>query len=126
MSKSKKNTPNTAEEVKTEELDKQAEIAGGVVKTKDTDNKKDDKKKDDKKKDDKNKAKKDKKKKDPNKKGLVKKTKETMSELKKVTWSSFGDVVKKTGVVIAFVIIFGILIYGIDTLVGFLSSLLVG
>ncbi len=121
MSKSKKNTPNTAEEVKTEELDKQAEIAGGVVKTKDTDNKKDDKKKDDK-----NKAKKDKKKKDPNKKGLVKKTKETMSELKKVTWASFGDVVKKTGVVIAFVIIFGILIYGIDTLVGFLSSLLVG
>ena len=56
----------------------------------------------------------------------MKKTKETMSELKKVTWASFGDVVKKTGVVIAFVIIFGILIYGIDTLVGFLSSLLVG
>ena len=119
MSKSKKNATNIAEEVKTEELDKQAEIADGVVKTKKVEDNK-------KAKGEKGKVKKDKKKKDPNKKGLVKKTKETVSELKKVTWTSFGDVVKKTGIVIAFVLIFGILIYGIDTLVGFLSSLLVG
>ena len=75
---------------------------------------------------DKNKKDKDKKKKDKkNKKGLIKKTKETASELKKVTWPSFGEVVKKTGIVIAFVVIFGLLIFGVDTLLGFLSSLLV-
>ena len=68
-----------------------------------------------------NKKKKDKK----NKKGLIKKTKETASELKKVTWPGFGEVVKKTGIVIAFVVIFGLLIFGVDTLLGFLSSLLV-
>ena len=65
------------------------------------------------------------KKKKTKKKGLVKKTKETASELKKVTWPSFGEVVKKTGIVIAFVVIFGLLIFGVDTLLGFLSSLLV-
>lgn len=76
--------------------------------------------------DNKNKKDKDKKKKDKkNKKGLIKKTKETASELKKVTWPSFGEVVKKTGIVIAFVVIFGLLIFGVDTLLGFLSSLLV-
>lgn len=76
--------------------------------------------------DSKNKKDKDKKKKDKkNKKGLIKKTKETASELKKVTWPTFGEVVKKTGIVIAFVVIFGLLIFGIDTLLGFLSRLLV-
>ncbi len=76
--------------------------------------------------DNKNKKDKDKKKKDKkNKKGLIKKTKETASELKKVTWPGFGEVVKKTGIVIAFVVIFGLLIFGVDTLLGFLSSLLV-
>ena len=64
-------------------------------------------------------------KKKENKKGLVKKTKETASELKKVTWPTFGDVVKKTGVVIAFVVIFGLLIFGVDTLLAFLSGLLI-
>ena len=64
-------------------------------------------------------------KKKENKKGLVKKTKETASELKKVTWPTFGDVVKKTGIVIAFVVIFGLLIFGVDTLLAFLSGLLI-
>ena len=80
--------------------------------------------KQDEKKDSKDGKKSDKKKK-TKKKGLVKKTKETASELKKVTWPSFGEVVKKTGIVIAFVVIFGLLIFGVDTLLGFLSSLLV-
>lgn len=64
-------------------------------------------------------------KKKENKKGPVKKTKETASELKKVTWPTFGDVVKKTGIVIAFVVIFGLLIFGVDTLLAFLSGLLI-
>lgn len=64
-------------------------------------------------------------KKKENKKGLVKKTKETASELKKVTWPTFGDVVKKTGIVIAFVVIFGLLIFGVDALLAFLSGLLI-
>ncbi|MBP3431408.1 MAG: preprotein translocase subunit SecE [Clostridia bacterium] len=68
-----------------------------------------------------------KKKKDKEKKGgLVKKTKETVSELKKVTWPTFGEVVKKTGIVIAFVLIFGLFIYGVNTLLGWLVGLLVG
>lgn len=88
---------------------------------------KEEKKKDDKsssKKDTSKDKKKDKKKKE-NKRGLVKRTKETASELKKVTWPSFAEVVKKTGIVIAFVVIFGLLIYGIDILLGWLVGLLV-
>ena len=67
--------------------------------------------------------KKDKKRKDGNG-GLGKKTKETMSELKKVTWPSFGEVVKKTGIVIAFVVLFGLFFYGINALLGWLATLL--
>ena len=53
----------------------------------------------------KDKVKKDKKKKD-NK--IIKSTRETASELKKVTWPSFKNVVKDTGIVLAFVLIFAI------------------
>lgn len=56
---------------------------------------------------------------------IAKTTKETVSELKKVTWPTFGDVVKKTGVVIAFVVIFGLFIYGVNTLLAWLTGLLV-
>ncbi len=72
-------------------------------------------------------AKKDNKKKDKKKekkKGLIKKTKETASELKKVTWPTFAEVIKKTGIVVAFVIIFGLLIFGVDMLLGWLVELL--
>ncbi len=66
------------------------------------------------------------KKKKEKKGGLIKKTKETASELKKVTWPSFAEVVKKTGVVVAFVILFGLFIYGVNTLLGWLVGLLAG
>lgn len=56
--------------------------------------------------------------------GLGKKTKETMSELKKVTWPTFGEVAKKTGVVIVFVLIFGLFFYGVNALLGWLVTLL--
>ena len=68
------------------------------------------------------KAKKDKK---PREKKFGKKTREMTSELKKVTWPTFKDVVKKTGVVLAVVVIFAIVIFGIDTLLGYLFDLLV-
>ncbi len=71
--------------------------------------------------------KKDKKKKDKeNRTGLVKKTKETVSELKKVTWPTFGEVVKKTSVVIAFVVIFGVFLFAVNWLLGGLVNLLIG
>ena len=54
---------------------------------------------------------------------VAKKTKETMSELKKVTWPTFPEVVKKTGVV---VIIFAVLLFGLDSLFGFLFGLING
>ena len=67
------------------------------------------------------KAKKDKK---PKEKKFGKKTREMTSELKKVTWPTFSDVVKKTGVVLAVVLIFAVVIFGIDTLLGLLFDLL--
>ena len=99
---------------------KQDEISQGVIsksekksdkKSKETNGKKDNKK---------NKKSKEK------KGGFVKKAKETASELKKVTWPSFAEVVKKTGVVVAFVILFGLFIYGVNTLLGWLVGLLAG
>ena len=65
-----------------------------------------------------------KKEKKPKENKLGKKTRELSSELKKVTWPSFKDVVKKTGVVLAVVAIFAVVIFGIDMLRGFLRDLI--
>lgn len=54
----------------------------------------------------------------------AKRIKETTSELKKVTWPSFGTVVKKTGVVLAVVLIFAVVLFGIDRLLSWLFELL--
>lgn len=82
----------------------------------------DEKKSDDKKANVKQDKKKGKKEKGQNK--VAKKTKETFSELKKVSWPTFGQVVKKTGVVLAVVIIFTVVLFGIDYLLGLLFDLL--
>lgn len=75
----------------------------------------------DKNKNDKKKAKK----KDPREKGKFKRmAKESLSEIKNVVWPSFGDVVKKTGVVLAVVVVFAVVIFGLDTGLGYLMSLL--
>lgn len=67
------------------------------------------------------------KKKDKKEKGKLKrKTKETLSELKKVTWPSFGEVCKKTGVVLVVVLIFAVVLFGIDYGLGALMRLLTG
>lgn len=72
------------------------------------------------------KAKKEKKAKDKKEKnGLGKKSRELSSELKKVTWPTFKEVVKKTGVVLAVVAIFAVVIFGIDMLLSLLRDLLV-
>ena len=107
-------------DVTEQELNAEKEISEGVVS-------KDDKKQDKKSKDnknDKNDKKKNKQKKEK-KGGIGKKTKETISELKKVTWPSFGEVVKKTGIVIAFVLIFGLFMFGVNALLAGLVGLLV-
>ncbi len=67
---------------------------------------------------------KDKKKKKERKHTVAKKTKETVSELKKVTWPTFKEVVKKTGVVLVVVLIFAVVLFGIDYLLGLLFGLL--
>ena len=58
------------------------------------------------------------------KKSLVKKMKETTSELKKVSWPSFGKVVKQTGIVIVVVTICTLLLFGIDNLFSLFYNLL--
>lgn len=50
------------------------------------------------------------------------KTKETISELKKVSWPSFKTVLKNTGMVLAVVLIFGLIVFGIDSLIIWLLS----
>ena len=55
--------------------------------------------------------------------GLFKKLKEAWSELKKVTWPTFGTVVKKTLVVIFVTVIFTVVLFGIDYLLGLLYNL---
>lgn len=69
--------------------------------------------------------KKDKKKKEKKPSKLGKKVKETASELKKVTWPTFPNVVKKTGVVLAVVLIFAVVLFGIDRLLSWIFSLLI-
>lgn len=68
---------------------------------------------------------KDKKKKD--KKGKRKfgqRTKETFAELKRVTWPTFGETMKKTGLVIAVVLFFGLALFAIERLLSWLYTLL--
>lgn len=130
MSKKQKKAKKVQTKVTEKELNAQDNISQGVLAADDTksetvvQNKEDDKVSKDVKKSGKKDAKKKKEKKEK-KGGIVKKTKETISELKKVTWPTFADVVKKTGVVVAFVIIFGLFLFGVNALLGWLVELLV-
>lgn len=58
------------------------------------------------------------------KKGLFKKLREAWGELKKTTWPTFGQVVKKTGVVLLVVVLFTVVLFGIDYGLGALYRLL--
>ncbi len=61
--------------------------------------------------------------KQPNK--FVKAIKNTGGELKKVTWPKFKEVVKQTGIVLVVVIVFTLVIFGLDSLCSWLTGLLV-
>lgn len=65
------------------------------------------------------------KKKEVKEKGKLKrKAKEGFSELKKVVWPTFGEVCKKTGVVLVVVLVFAVVIFGMDYGLGALVNLL--
>lgn len=51
--------------------------------------------------------------------------KELFSELKKVTWPSFKEVVKQTGVVLVVTLFFLLVLMGMDALLGVLYDLLI-
>ena len=51
--------------------------------------------------------------------------KEIFSELKKVNWPSFAKVMAETGIVLAVVVFFLLIILGIDSLLAWLFTLLV-
>ena len=51
--------------------------------------------------------------------------KETVSELKKVSWPSFGKACKQTGTVLAVVAVFMLVIFGIDSLLTWIINLIV-
>lgn len=65
------------------------------------------------------------KKKEKKSRGIGKFFKEMFSELKKVTWPTFGEVVKKTSIVIAVVLVFGVVLFGFDRLLSLLFNTLV-
>ncbi len=50
--------------------------------------------------------------------------KETFSELKKVSWPTFGKTMKQTGMVLSVVLLFGVLVLGLDLLISFIIDLL--
>ena len=129
--KSKNNKPKSeVAEVKSEsevsEISNKNEVSEVEVLETENKNASENKKVDEKKSDDKKNNVKDKKKakKEKGQNKIAKKTKETFSELKKVSWPTFGQVVKKTGVVLAVVIIFTVVLFGIDYLLGLLFDLL--
>lgn len=60
------------------------------------------------------------------KKTFGQKCRAIVSELKKVTWPTFKEASKQTGVVLALVLIFGAVLLGINLLLGWLFGLIVG
>lgn len=58
------------------------------------------------------------------KRSMFKRLKETSSELKKVSWPSFGKVLKQTGVVILVVTICTLLLFGVDKLFSLIYEVL--
>ena len=69
---------------------------------------------------------KDKKKKEKAKKPskIAKSLKDTGNELKKVTWPTFKQVVKQTGIVLVFVLVFAVVLFGFERLCSWLTGFL--
>lgn len=66
-----------------------------------------------------------KKEKKPKEHKVARKVKETTSELKKVSWLSFGQVCKRTGIVVGFVFLSALVLFGIDRLLSLLYNLII-
>ena len=66
--------------------------------------------------------KKNKKAKEPNK--IAQSLKNTGNELKKITWPTFKEVVKQTGVVLVVVLVFAIVLFGFERLCSWLTGFL--
>lgn len=62
----------------------------------------------------------------PEKKTLGQKIRAIFSELKKVTWPTFREACKQTGIVLLIVIIFSLVLLGFNLLLGWLFGLIVG
>ncbi len=58
----------------------------------------------------------------PNK--IAKSLKDTGNELKKVTWPKFSTIVKQTGIVLAVVVVFTLVLFGFDRLCSWLVGFL--
>ena len=69
-----------------------------------------------------NKKKKKEKAKKPNK--IVKSLKDTGNELKKITWPTFKEVVKQTGIVLVVVLVFAVVLFGFERLCSWLTGFL--
>lgn len=67
-----------------------------------------------------------KKEKKPKEHKVARKVKETTSELKKVSWLSFGQVCKRTGIVVGFVLLATLVLFGVDRLLSLLYQLIIG
>ncbi len=59
------------------------------------------------------------------KKSFSQKCKALVSELKKVTWPTFKEACKQTGIVLALVIVFSLVLLGVNLLLGWLFGLIV-
>ena len=60
------------------------------------------------------------------KKGLGDAFRGYKSEFKKIVWPSWKTILKNTGIVVTFIIVLGLFIYGIDFLFSFLFKLIAG
>ena len=70
------------------------------------------------------KAKKRQQKKQKKRRSIIKYFKEVFSELKKVTWPTFKDLMKHTSAVIVFILIVSVIIFGVDTILSQIWDLL--
>ena len=55
---------------------------------------------------------------------VAKALKDTGNELKKVSWPKFKEVAKQTGIVLAFVLVCALVLFGVDKLCSWLTGLL--
>lgn len=55
---------------------------------------------------------------------VAKALKETGNELKKVSWPKFKEVAKSTGIVLVFVLVFALVLFGFDRLCAWLTGFL--